>query len=386
MNKCFSTICAAFALLFALSPLTACAASGYTVFTDAAFSDDMAITAKLVGSAPNTAFERMKKVVSEIDGQASLTHGSDLSRFNGAQAGERIEVGEHCYRLFELSTEYFELTGGAFNAASAPLIRMWNVDAESIAKYRPDLDGSYVSPELPTSDEVNETLSYCDPRLIECAEEDGKYYLTKTDGRVELDFGGIAKGYAVDRCVEVLDGCGITSAMIEISGNLYLYGDYAGSGAPAWRVGISDPRPRAGQALSRGYVCAVSLDGNTSAVTSGDYMRYYIHDNADGGKVYVPHIISTDGVPIGVVRSGDEWVNGDEWVISSTVIAESSALCDALSTAVAALGISDGGRLLQNLGCKGLIFTEKRYTIIGGVELYRPDAYDGFEAYSYYEL
>ncbi len=174
--------------------------------------------------------------------------------------------------------------------------------------------------------------------------------------------------------------------MIDISGNLYLYGDYVGSGAPYWRVGISDPRPRAGQTLSRGYVCAVSLGGGVGAVTSGDYMRYYIHDNADGEKVYIPHIIAADGMPIGVEYSDGKWMNGDEWVISATVITDSGALGDALSTAVAALGIDGGGRLLQNLSCKGLIFTEKRYTILGEIELYKPDTYDGFKAYSYYEL
>ncbi len=386
MKKNVSTICVFFALLFAVLPLTACAASGYSVFADAAFSDDMALTAKLVGRAPSTAFERMKNIISDIDCQVSLTHDSDLSRLNGASVGESVEVGEHCYRLFELSTEYYELTDGAFNAATAPLVRLWNVDAESLAELRPDLDGSYISPDLPTADEVAQTLAYCDPHLVESVEENGKYYLKKTDGRVKIDFGGIAKGYAVDLCVDVLDECGITSAMIDISGNLYLYGDYVGSGAPYWRVGISDPRPRAGQTLSRGYVCAVSLGGGVGAVTSGDYMRYYIHDNADGEKVYVPHIIAADGMPIGVEYSDGKWMNGDEWVISATVITDSGALGDALSTAVAALGIDGGGRLLQNLSCKGLIFTEKRYTILGEIELYKPDTYDGFKAYSYYEL
>lgn len=359
------------------------------MFDDAAmFSGDIIFSARILGGRAEYAHRRMTAVISEINDQASLTRAdSDLSRFNASERGERVRVGKHVYELFKLSLEYYESTDGVFNCAAAPLAQLWHVDAQSIAQYRPDIDGSYISPTLPTAEQAEEALAYCDPRLVECEQRDGNYYLVKSDSRVRLDFGGVAKGYAVDECVKILDEYEISSAILDISGNAYFYGRRVDNGRKLdWNVGITAPRPRGNGAQSRGYICAVSLGGDISAVTSGDYMRYYIHDGANGQKVYVPHIIGANGVPIGVENVDGEWRNTDEWVISATVIGENSARCDMLSTAVCALGLERGAQLLKKIGYKGLIFTEKRYTIIGDVSLYKPDVYDGFTEYDVYEL
>lgn len=337
-------------------------------------------TAKISGGRASYAYEKMTDAIKEIDSEVSLTRpDSDLCKFNAAEKDQKVEVGEHCYNLFMLSVEYGKLTDGAFNAAALPLSELWGVSVGS------GFSGDFV---LPDPKSVEDALTYCDTSCVSASEEDGKYYMTKSDGRVRLDFGGIAKGYAADVCARLLDGYEISSALLDISGNTYFYGKYIERGAEAdWNVGIMSPRPRAGEALTeRGYVAAITLGGDCSAVTSGDYMRYYVHDYGDGTKVYIPHIIGADGVPLGVTFDGSKWVNKSEWVISATVVGERSALCDALSTAVAASGIDDGVRLLQKAGCKGLIFCEKRYTIIGNVKLYKPDVYDGFSAYEYYEL
>ncbi len=381
MKKKFSTCFTALAV--ACSALFGCSASGYTVFSPtAAFSDDILFSAKIMSGRAEYAYERMVEVISDIDSQVSLTDpNSDLSRFNSAAAGEPIEVGEHCFELFKLAMEAYELTDGAFNPAAGPLVSLWNLDPEHIAEYRPDADGTHISPELPSPESVAEALSYCDPDLVVASDN---RTLTKLDDRVRLDFGGIAKGYATDKCKEVLDEYNVSSALIDISGNAYFYGDHISNGGGEngnWNVGVASPRPRG---ASRDYVCAVTIPGNTAAVTSGDYMRYYVHDGASG-PVYITHIIGSGGVPIGVTYDG-EWKNSDEWVISATVLGASGALCDALSTAVAVKGVEDGAALLEKVGVKGLIFTEKRFTIIGDIELYKPDVYSGFTAYGHYEL
>lgn len=388
MKKLLSAICAIAAAAFAGIASFGCAAAGYTVFYETAvFSSDIAFSAKLLGSRAENAYERMKHVLDEIDAQVSLTRAnSDLKRFNDADANVPVKVGKICYDMFNAAAEYYTATDGAFNPAAAPLIELWHVDADSIAQYRPDIDGTYISLELPSPTEAAAVLEYCSPRLVTAEVTDGGYYLTKSDARVKLDFGGVAKGYAVDACVGILEEYDITSALIDISGNAYFYGGYvSGGGRGDWRVGVASPRPRAGQTLSRGYVCAFTSRGDESAVTSGDYNRYYIHDNADGEKVFVPHIIGKNGAPVGVEFSDGRWVNGGEHVISATVIGGSSAYCDALSTAVCALGLEKGAELLRKVGFKGLIFTEKRFTIIGDVALYDSDKYGGYKKYEYYD-
>lgn len=370
LKKLIAVLCAAISAF----AICGCAASGYNEYSSVAFSSDIIFTARISGGRAKYAFDKTEKIIAEIDEQVSLTKDSDLSRFNRAEVGTKIEVGEHCYKLYKLAAEYYTVTSGAFNPALAPISRLWHVDAGNI----PDITGDGV--DLPSESDISAALVACDPTAVtaEKNEADGKYYLTKIKD-IELDFGGIAKGYAVDECVRVLSEYGVSSALLDISGNAYFYGDYvSNSGDGRWRVGVISPRPRV-QAGERKYVCAVALDGGNSAVTSGDYMRYYVKDG-----VYIPHIIGRDGVPIGVSFDGEKWVNSGEPVISATVIGESSAICDALSTAVCVLGLEQGRELLQKVGYKGLIFTEKRYTIIGS-ELYRPDRYDGHLAYERYE-
>lgn len=380
VKKLLYMILSAIAIAASLA-LGGCAAAGYTVFQDVeAFSDDILFSAKILGARADYAHKRMVSEINEINAQVSLTRdGSDLSRFNNSGEGVRVEVGEHVYTLFNLASEYYTLTDGAFNCAAAVLCEIWHISAQDI--------GSGAEKALPTQDEVQSVKVYSSPENIRAESSDGKYYLTKTNGRVRLDFGGIAKGYAVDRCVAILDEYDISSALLDISGNAYFYGKYIEGGKQAdWNVGVTSPRPRSGETLSRGYVCAVSLGGDVSAVTSGDYMRYYVHNGGDGNCVYIPHILGSDGVPIGVEYDGGEWKNSEEWVISATVIGESSAKCDALSTAVAALGIEKGAQLLRKVGYKGLIFSEKRFTIIGEVPLYNTADYNGYKDYEYCEL
>lgn len=384
VKKLFSTLCAAIAVV---ACLTGCAAAGYTVFEPVAvFADDIAFSARIVGGRAQYVYERMKGEIAEIDAQVSPSRAdSDVSAFNAAAVGVDVEVGKHCYDMVLLGKRYYELTGGAFNIAAASLSELWHVDTAGIASLRPEAGSKPVSIDLPEPKRVAEALQYCDPTLIEAAEHDGKYYLKKTDGRVKLDLGGIAKGYAVDRCVDVLREYDVRSALIDISGNAYFYGDRIDDGrTKSWNVGIVSPRPRGGETVARGYIAAFSVGGGAAAATSGDYMRYYVCDN--GGALYVPHIIGADGIPVGVEYSDGRWRNGAEWVISATAIADSAAASDALSTAVCALGMEDGARLLQKVGCKGLIFTEKRFTIIGGAQLYKPDVYDGYRDYERVDL
>lgn len=380
VKKLFSTLCAAIAAAVCLA---GCAAAGYTVFgPTAVFAEDITFSVKLMGGRAQYAYERMKDVIAEIDAQVSPSRAdSGISALNSAAVGAEVEVGKHCYELFLLGKRYYELTDGAFNIAAAPLSELWHVDAQSIAQLRPEVGSAPVSVELPEPSAVAEVKRCCDPTLVEAEERGGKYYLKKTDGRVKLDLGGIAKGYAVDRCIDVLREYDVKSALIDISGNAYFYGDRIdGGSAKSWNVGIVSPRPRGGDTVSaRGYIAAFSVGGGAAAATSGDYMRYYVC--ASGGTLYVPHIIGADGVPVGAEYADGRWRNGAEWVISATVIADGAAASDALSTAVCALGMEKGARLLQKVGHKGLIFTEKRFTIIGGAELYKPDVYDGYRSY-----
>lgn len=389
MKKVKAFLCVALCAIISFS-LCGCVSSGYTVFNETeAFSSDIMFSAKIMGGRTRYAYDVMCGVIVDIDKQCSTTkEDSDISRFNRANANEPVKVGMHCYNVYLQAKECYTLTNGAYNPTVMPLTELWHVDASSISQYRPSVGEETVSPSsLPSLEEVENVLEYCSLSNVENYESNGEYYLVKKDSRIKLDFGGIAKGYAIDRCVDILDEYEVSSALIDISGNVYLYGNYIERGNERdWRVGVASPRPRAGETLARNGIAVLSISGNQSAVTSGDYMRYYIYTNTGGENVYVPHIIGKDGVPIGVYYDGNTWKNSNDNVISVTVIGDSSAMCDGLATAVCVLGLEDGARLLQEVGYKGLIFTEKRYIIVGNTELCDDGGYDGYKSYEKVEL
>jgi thiamine biosynthesis lipoprotein len=139
---------------------------------------------------------------------------------------------------------------------------------------------------------------------------------------VRIDLGGIAKGYAVDRAIDITRDCGIERAMISAGGDSRIIGDRGGR---PWMIGIRHPRDSSGIALR--------LPLSDSAIsTSGDYERFFI---ADGKRVH--HIIDPD-----TGRSA-----GASW--SATVIGPDALTTDALSTTIFILGAADGLALIESL-------------------------------------
>lgn len=82
---------------------------------------------------------------------------------------------------------------------------------------------------------------------------------------VQIDLGGYAKGYALDRAVEILKKIGVKNALINIGGNIMAMGAHGGR---AWRVGIQNPR-------KPGPLATLELHDGEAIGTSGDYQRYF---------------------------------------------------------------------------------------------------------------
>jgi len=139
-----------------------------------------------------------------------------------------------------------------------------------------------------------------------------------------IDLGGIGKGYAGDRVLEIFRGFGVTSAYSNLGGNVVSLGTKP-DGSP-WRIGIQHPRQE------ERLIGVVSVAGQ-SVVTSGDYQRYAVGHN---GKRYHHILNPLTGYP---AESG---------LVSVTIIAEKSMAADALSTAVFVAGMDKGLELLKN--------------------------------------
>ncbi len=113
--------------------------------------------------------------------------------------------------------------------------------------------------------------------------------VTSANPAVQLDFGGYAKGYALDRAADLLRADGIRNALINVGGNIMALGDHAGR---PWHIGLDSPR-------GKGFVATLDLKDGEAIGTSGDYRRYYEID----GKRYAHIIDPRTGYPVAGVQS-----------------------------------------------------------------------------------
>ena len=167
--------------------------------------------------------------------------------------------------------------------------------------------------------------------------------LTFTKDNMQINLGGIAKGYTVDRSVELLVGRGVESAIVSAGGDSRMIGDRgavfkqvdaAANGNEVgdekakripWMIGIKHPRQEEGTAL-----CMPLMD--TAISTSGDYERYFLR-----GDERVHHIINP--------KTG----YSAEGVVSASVIGSESINCDVLSTTLFVLGMEKGIDLINTI-------------------------------------
>lgn len=348
---------------------------GYVTRSRQVFGDGIVFTASVRGGDEEGALAAMATLVDGIDAEMSLSRAdSALSRFNAAGEGiqpydgyesERIQVSRATYKLTQKAIAYHADTNGAFNIAVYPLARLWHVDTDGLNRY--GFCDPSETPPPPTAQEVETALAACDISHLHTAQDENGYYLYKTDPRLQIDLGAVAKGYAADECIRLAKQYGVRSALINLSGNISLLGEWYRPEKNAytrWSVGVLSPRPRKGLG---GNVCALSVPADKTLVTSGDYERYY-ETLSLGKPLTVPHIVSgVTGLPLGVRAAEGGYENETDHIVSATVICEDSAMADAYATAVCLMGKTQGAAFLQARRLGGVLITEDNKMCLVGV-------------------
>lgn len=193
-------------------------------------------------------------VMAEMDRiNALMSHyrpESQLSRINARAAREPVAVDPELFELIRRSIRYSELTEGAFDITYASVGHLYDY------RRRVHPDEKEIAAALPG---VNFRNLVLDPERH-----------TVRFGRegMRIDLGGIAKGYACDRGVEILEGLGVRHAMVSAGGDTRLLGDRRGR---PWVIGIRHPDDRSRVVLS------MPLE-DVAISTSGDYERYFDED------------------------------------------------------------------------------------------------------------
>jgi len=250
----------------------------------------------LLKLATEEAFAEMRRIA-ELTNRFSesdpLTYKkSDVNRINKMAGIEAVTVDKDVFNMLKLAKKYNELTEGVFDITIGPVMDLWGFGQEEQS--------------LPSSLEIKKVLELVDSKNIILNEDLCTVYLSRKS--MSLDLGAVAKGYAVEKAVNILEKQGIKSALIDAGGNIRVLGKKDND--KLWKVGIQDPRD------TSSLVGILSLV-DESAVTSGDYYRS-IEIN---GKIY-NHIISPKtGFPV-----------GDN--MSVTVITKDAFTADVLSTAL----------------------------------------------------
>lgn len=158
---------------------------------------------------------------------------------------------------------------GAFNPAIGGLIQAWGFQQD---EFKPtDIDENKLK-----------SLVHANPQMTDIVIENGKVF--SNNQQVQLDFGGYAKGYALDLAIINLRKQGVKNALINIGGNIIALGQH---GDKPWRVGIQHPRKPSA-------IAVLNLESGWAIGTSGDYQRYF----DVGGKRYCHIIDPATGYPV----------------------------------------------------------------------------------------
>ncbi len=194
---------------------------------------------------PDTIAAKVRTLMNTLEARYSRYRvGSIVSVINQrAGSGVFTEVDPETQALLDLAGRLWDASGGLFDVTSGPLRQAWDFRAEGGA------DPAQIEP----------ALTLVGWEQIEWLESS----LHLPTPGMEIDLGGLAKEYAADKAVSLMRDLNVTSAMIELAGDVATIGD--SEYATPWRVGIQDPE-------GTGSVCAVQLS-NAAIATSGNYAR-----------------------------------------------------------------------------------------------------------------
>ena len=310
---------------------TICSITVYGVDPESVLGHELAAAAdeaeqtRLVHQLITDAFlecDRYEKLLSKT------IESSEISQINDA-SGQTVEVSTETAEVIEKGLWYGKVSEGLFDITIGKASALWDFhEAEAVAG-----NESAAESLLPDEAELAEAVKHVDYQRVKA----NGLSVSLADSEMEIDLGGIAKGYIADRVTDFLEEKGVVSAVIDLGGNIVAIGGKTAElltegGAESmadFNIGIKDPQSDVGALL------AVFPAHDKTVVTSGTYERFLIQDGVKYHHILDP----ATGWPI----------NND--VLSVTIIAPKGSAVDAdgLSTTCLALGVEKGLELIETL-------------------------------------
>ncbi len=321
------------ALLLAITSLAACgqqqqqAAKKAPVLVKSPYEDTQFLMGTVVTlrvydkgkqAALDDAFARIKTLARETTVNQK---GSEVDAVN-AQAGKRaVKVTPAIYRMVKYAKNYSEKSQGAFDLAIGPITSLWHIGFPDARK--------------PSQAEIDAKLPLVNYKDVLLNDNKQTVYLKRSG--MALDLGGIAKGFIADEVIKVLKKDHVSTAIVDLGGNIYVLGHSPKQKNADWNVGIQDPKEARGTAI--GTVPA----SNMTVVTSGIYERKLVVD----GHTYSHLMNPKTGYPF------------DNNLMGVSIITKKSVDGDALSTATFDKGLKAGMAFIEKTGYAEAIFITK---------------------------
>lgn len=199
----------------------------------------------VAANAAEAAFAEIARIESLL---SPKSESGDVARANRYASKVDVQISEETFRIIERAKGIWQKTDGAFDITFASIAHLWNFGKKPFMP--------------PSRQSVLSLLDRIDSGKL-VLDHNKKTVHYKKAG-IKIGLGGIAKGYAIRRAIEIIRSHGIQNAIVEAGGDLMVIGNKSGS---LWRVGLAHPRKQE-------ILAAILLEDGQSVATSGDYERF----------------------------------------------------------------------------------------------------------------
>jgi thiamine biosynthesis lipoprotein len=275
--------------------------------------------------AAQAAFQQLQTMFQSMHRDWHAWGPGQLTDINNAFSNGQEEVtDQHMATLIQQSQLLETASGGRFNPAIGGLVERWGFHTSDYPIRAP----------VPGPAEIAKLLrakpSTLDVQLM--AVEGGQWQIQSSNPAVQLDFGGIAKGYAVDLALLQLRGQTVPGAIVNAGGDVAAFGSHGGK---AWRIAVQNPLG--------GIIGIIETNGDEAVFSSGNYHRFGVDEN---GFRYAHILDPRTGWPV-------------QQVLSATVIADSGIVADAAATALVVAGLDEWQQVAAGMQLDCILLTDE---------------------------
>ena len=280
------------------------------------FSMDTVITLKIDGD--KSLLEKAKNKINEIHNTYNAyDENSEVSLLN-----TKKEINPENNEIYLKAKEFFYATEGLFDPTVKPLTNLWNINGEN--------------PKVPEDETIAQTLKLVNGENLVIDEK------ISLENNASIDLGGIAKGFATDKTVEMLKNSGCKDFVLNLGGNIYAYSE-----KKPLTVGVQEPFSQRGELL---FTLNVS---DSAVVSSGTYERFF----EENGKRYHHIFDPNTGYP------------AETGISQVTVVGKDCTMCDAFSTAILVGGEKLALKLKEKYDFEYIILSGKNLITSNEIEI-----------------